>query len=156
MSITNTLSDNLENAFRGNNWTDVSIAATLVDISFAQANLRTAASPNTIAMLVNHLWYWNTVILQRMAGDDPVVPLTNGFDPDPITSESEWQALVSKAERSFNELAAAIRNYPLDKLGSRTNRNASTISENLFGIVEHAYYHLGQVVILKHIVQRTR
>lgn len=154
VKATHTLAENILTAFEGGNWTEVSVANTLSNISVAQATQKTAGSPNTIASLVNHLWYWNTIILLRMKGENPVIPDVNGFDVGELKSEEAWRSLVDKAYKSFVELSQAIRNFPPEKLPDPTSNGQSTISRNLYGIVEHAYYHLGQIVILKHLVQK--
>ena len=152
MKITETLAKNLLNAFEGNNWTDVSIKDTLAGLSWQQVTTQTPASPNTIASLVNHLWYWNTIIMERMKGNYPNVPETNGFDVSELHDDADWQILIKKTHQSFINLANAIRQFPEEKLMETPKTGASTINANLFGIVEHAYYHLGQIVIVKHLV----
>jgi uncharacterized damage-inducible protein DinB len=155
IKTTGTLAQNLLHTFEGDNWTDVSIADTLADISFKEAITRTAASPNTIASLVNHLWYWNTIIMLRMKGENPVIPEENGFDVGKLNTEHDWKKLVAKTHRSFIDLADAIRNFPPEKLPDPVSNGRSTVSRNLYGIIEHAYYHLGQIVMLKHLVKNS-
>ena len=154
METTGTLAQNLLTAFEGVNWTDVSIADTLADLSVKQATTRTAASPNTIASLVNHLWYWNTIIMLRMKGENPVIPEVNGFDVEELNNEDDWKKLVAKTHQSFIDLADAIRKLPDEQLPDPVSNGRSTVGKNLYGIVEHAYYHLGQIVMLKHLVQK--
>ena len=150
---TYTLADNLLSAFEGDNWTEVSIADTLRDVSLEQATRKTAGSPNTIASLVHHLWYWNTIIPLRMKGENPEIPDVNGFDVGELNSETDWKNLVDKAHQSFINLSDTIRHFPPEHLPHPASGGRSTIGKNVYGIIEHAYYHLGQIVILKHLVQ---
>lgn len=152
MKLTDTLSENILNVFEGNNWTDVSITDILSAISFTQANTVTAASRNTIAGLAHHLLYWNKVIMQRLQGEDPAIPDSNGFDAGELTSEKTWQNLVAELRQSFVDLSSAIRNFPEDRLNDLTKSGKSTIGDNLYGIIEHAYYHMGQMMILKNLL----
>lgn len=144
------LSENLHKICYGNNWTDVSISDTLKNIGYKQASRKTDASANTIAALVNHLWFWNTVILQRMNGENPAIPTQNGMDVT-VTSEEEWQELIKKLQSSFDELINATKNFPADKLETMVKDRTTTIGFNVLGIIEHAHYHLGQIVLLKNL-----
>lgn len=155
MKLTETLSNNILNVFEGNNWTDVSISGVLSGISYSQANTVTPASKNTIAGLTHHLLYWNKVIMQRMQGDDPFIPDSNGFDVGELTSEEAWQKLVTDVRQSFIDLSTAIRDFPQDRLQDLTKSGRSTIADNLYGIIEHAYYHLGQMLIIKNLLMRS-
>jgi uncharacterized damage-inducible protein DinB len=146
------LADNLHRVYYGNNWTDVCLADTLKDISVQQATQRTGASDNTIAALVNHLCFWNEVILQRMQGKNIPIPEQNGMDVAPLQTEEEWQSLVHKMRRSFDALTEAIRLFPANKLDLLVKDRETTIGFNLHGVTEHAYYHLGQIVLLKKMV----
>lgn len=155
MQLTHLLAQHLNDVYAGNNWTDVSFAETLKNVNYKQSQQRTPASANTIASLVNHLIYWNGIILKRMNGETPVIPDTNGFDVSALNNEEEWNALKEKAHQSFIELAEAIKNFPEEKLLENYAPSIpSTYYRNFQGIIEHAHYHLGQVVILKNFITR--
>jgi uncharacterized damage-inducible protein DinB len=153
MNIAEQLAENLLSVFEGGNWTEVSIADVLSDISYVEANAKTAASKNSIAGLVHHLMYWNGVILQRIQDHDLEIPEANGFDVEVLASEKDWQSLIAQTKHSFTELAKAIKLFPADRLNHPTNFGKSTFRKNLFGIVEHAYYHLGQIVMIKKLIR---
>ena len=152
MKLTETLSQNILNVFEGNNWTDVAITDVLSDISYSQAATVTAASKNSIAALAHHLLYWNKIIMQRMLGENPFVPDSNGFDVGKLATEEDWHKLVADLHQSFIDLSNAIRNFPENRLKDLTKSGKSTIESNIYGIIEHAYYHLGQMMILKNLL----
>ena len=151
-ALSTLLADNLTKAYHGGNWTGVSILDTIKSLTYAQAQIVTPASVNTIASLVHHIKYWNGIILERLEGKNPVIPPANGFDVKPLGSEEEWQALITETQKSFIALEAAIRGISTQRWDEKPSIEASTLRENAFGIVEHAYYHLGQIVILSHLV----
>lgn len=156
MQITHLLAQHLLNVYEGNNWTDVSIIETLKNINYEQAQQKTQASANTIAALLNHLIYWNGIILKRMNGETPVIPEINGFDVSVLNNEEDWIALKERAHKSFIELADAIKNFSEEKLFENYSPSIpSTYYRNFQGIIEHAHYHLGQIVILKKFVTHT-
>jgi uncharacterized damage-inducible protein DinB len=153
MIITTLIAQHLRQVYEGDNWTDVSIKATIKDIDWKQAQQQTEASPNTIASLLHHLLYWNGIIMQRMKGETPLIPEENGYDVPFLRNEEEWNALKEKTHQSFIGLAAAIKNFPEEKLQDTYSPSIpSTYYRNFQGVVEHAHYHLGQIVILKNLI----
>lgn len=153
MTITNLIAQHLKEVYEGNNWTDVSIAGVLEGVDWKQAQQQTEASPNTIASLLHHLYYWNGIIMQRIKGETPVIPEENGYDVPFLNNEEEWSALKEKTHHSFTELAAVIKNFPEEKLANNYAPSIpSTYYRNFQGIIEHAHYHLGQIFILKNLI----
>ena len=153
MLLTNLIAEHIMQVYAGDNWTDVSIAATIAGINFQQAQQHTAGSPNTIASLLHHLSYWNGIIMQRMQGNNPSIPETNGFDVPELKNENDWNELKEKAHQSFIQLAQAVKNFPEEKLDKTYAEGKSSFYKNLQGIVEHAHYHLGQIVIIKNLLK---
>jgi hypothetical protein len=97
--------------------------------------------------------YWNGIILQRLKGETPVIPLENGFDVPFLNSKEEWGSLIEKTKQSFMVLSEAVHDFPEDRLMDNYAPSIpSTFYRNIQGCVEHAHYHLGQIVILKNLV----
>jgi|SRR5690242_19788182 len=152
MKITHEVAAHIRDCFYGENWTGINIANTLKDVNWQQAQQRTTASQNTIASLLHHIYYWNGVMMQRIQGVNPSVPDTNGFDVGEFKNEDDWNALKEKAHQSFEQLANAVENFPEEKLFETSPTGRSSYYKNFQGIVEHAHYHLGQIVILKKLL----
>lgn len=155
MEISNLLAQHITEVFEGSNWTDVNIKDTIKNISWQQAGQKTNASPNTIAALLHHIYYWNEIMLQRINGSNPVIPDANGFDVGEINNDSDWINLKEKTHQSFIELSNAVKKFPGEKLTEISPTGKSSYYKNLQGLVEHAHYHLGQIVILKKILNIT-
>ena len=153
MKITDEIAGHITDCFDGENWTGVNISDTLKNINWQEAQQRTAGSTNTIASLLNHLHYWNGIILHRSKGENPTVPDSNGFDVDELKNENDWNDLKEKARKSFIQLADAVKNFPEEKLKDTYAEGKSSYYKNFQGIVEHAHYHLGQIVILKKLIK---
>ena len=152
MNSTNLIAEHIKQVYEGDNWTDVNIDDTIRNISWHQAQQKTNASPNTIASLLHHLYYWNGVMMQRLKGSNPSTPGTNGYNVGELKTDEEWQALKEKTHESFLQLADLIKSFPEEKLSSTYAEGKSSYYKNFQGIVEHAYYHLGQIVILKKLI----
>lgn len=152
MNITQHIAEHIKQIYEGNNWTSVSILETIKNVGWQQAQQKTAASANTIASLLHHLFYWNEIIMQRAEGKNPAIPESNGFDVHVFENESDWNALKEKTHESFLQLADVVKNFPAEKLEETYAADKSSYYKNFQGIVEHAHYHLGQMVILKKLI----
>ena len=154
MNITSLIAAHIREVFEGNNWTDISIADTVGDVSFEEAITVTPASGNTIAALLYHVKFYNEVVKQRLNGIAPEINDANGFDMPELKNETEWKKLVDDAHQSFIKLAGASENFPEERLNEKTPNGESSYYKTLHGVTEHAYYHLGQMVILKKLIRR--
>lgn len=156
MSFTTAIAQHITEAYEGNNWSDVSVASVLEDISPEEATTGTEASPNTIAMLLYHMAFFNNAICERLKGGEPVIGDANGFDMPEIHTEIEWQQLVSNAFLSAKNLAIAIAAFPEEQLFDSKPAGRDTYYKKLHGVIEHNYYHLGQIQILKGLIKHRR
>jgi uncharacterized damage-inducible protein DinB len=152
MNIPHLIAAHILEVYEGNNWTDINIADIIKDVDREQAQQKTAGSPNTIASLLHHLYYWNGIVLQRLHGKNPFVPETNGFDVGELNNDNDWNMLKEKTHNSFIELSEAVKNFSEEKLSEPYAEGRSSYYKNFHGIVEHAHYHLGQMVIIKKLL----
>lgn len=153
MKITELIAQHILEVHEGNNWTEVDITQTLEDVTVEEATCRTVASPNTIAALLQHLTFWNRVIVKRINGIVVAEREDNGYFVPELLDEADWQRLKADNLKSAHELAAAIRQFNVEALELPILPEHSTAYRNLQGSVEHAHYHLGQMVILKKLIR---
>ena len=154
MKITSLIASHIREVYEGNNWTDVDIAATVKDLSFREAVTQTPASSNTIASLLYHVKFYNEVVIQRLAGISPEINDANGFDMPGLKDETDWKRLIGDAHQSFLKLSDAAENFPEARLNETTPNGGSSFYKTLHGVTEHAYYHLGQMVLLKNLIRK--
>ncbi len=148
MKKTTLIAQHLTDVHLGNNWTSVAIADTIRDSNWEEAFAPVPFSPNTIASLLNHIAYWNGIVAQRGRGITPEIAGHNGFAINEASPE-HWEALKNGLFRSAEELAEVIRRFDEDKLEALILPGHSSAYKNFQGQVEHAHYHLGQVVMIK-------
>jgi uncharacterized damage-inducible protein DinB len=154
MKITEVIAQHITEVYQGNNWTEVNIKDTLADVGYTEATIVTRASNNSIASLVHHLSFYNDVVMQRLSGINPVISDSNGFDMAAIKNEDDWIKLKASNTLSALQLASAVREFPEDKIFDLTVTGHSTHYKMLHGLTEHAYYHLGQIVLLKKLIRQ--
>lgn len=124
----------------------------LGNVSLSMANTQ-VGSFNTIALLTFHIHYYVQGVLQVLEGGDLTIKDKYSFDMKPLSSEEEWegvkQQLLSDAER----FVMLIEQMPEEKLRSDfINPTYGNYLRNIDALIEHGYYHLGQIVMLKRMV----
>lgn len=154
MDILTQIAEHLLQVSEGDNWTDVNLKDTLKDVAWDEATMQTKASKNTIASLVHHLAYWNRVMVLRLAGVDVAVPTANGFDMPKLKTEEDWINLQKDYTVSVHELMGAVKRIDIHMLWRPILPGYSSVYKNIQGSVEHVHYHLGQIVLIKHLVRR--
>ncbi|QJB32273.1 DUF1572 domain-containing protein [Chitinophaga oryzae] len=139
----------------GGNWTSVNLKDTLADVDWQMATTP-VHSLNTIAVLVFHVNYYVSAVLKVLQGGALQASDKFSFDLPPITSEEEWQQLVTKTLTEAGTFADAMEQLEDKQLAEDfTDGKYGTWYRNLAGIIEHTHYHLGQITIIKKIIKGT-
>lgn len=153
LQVSKLISTHLKEAFEGNNWSEVNVRDTVKDITFPEAVTKTKASPNTIAALLYHMTFYNKAVHERLLGREPQINAANGFDMPPLTSEADWEHVKNEAFSAAEKLAEAICIFPDEKLMDQVPPGKGSFYKKFHGVIEHNYYHLGQIVILKNLLR---
>ena len=156
MKLTKQIAQHIIEVFEGGNWTEVNIKDTLSEVDYKEASTVTRSSNNTIAALVHHLSFYNDIAMQRLSGNNPVISASNGFDVAEIKNEEDWIKMKEDNIESAHQLASAIRKFPEEKIFELSPTGLATYYKTLHGIVEHAHYHLGQIVLLKKLIRQKK
>lgn len=138
----------------GGNWTFVNLKDTIKDITWQQATTPIHGC-NTIATLVYHVNYYVHEVLKVLRGNVLEASDKYSFSAPAIESQAEWEALCAQAladAEAFAELVEQIPDEQLDTIF--VHEKYGTWYRNLHGIIEHTHYHLGQISLLKKMVQQ--
>jgi uncharacterized damage-inducible protein DinB len=111
---------------------------------------------NTIAQLTFHINYYLQGILQVFRGGALEIRDKYSFDLPELKSEADWNWLVNDFLQNAESFAAEVESLD-DALFDQpfVDEKYGTYRRNIEGVIEHSYYHLGQVVLIrKMIVQR--
>ena len=155
MNLSAQLATHFRAVFFGGNWTEVNYRDTLADVTWQQATTR-VGSLNTIATLVYHVGFYVGTQLRVLQGG----PLT-GHDRDsfahpPIASAEDWEALLNNLWIEVEAEACLIEQLPAAYIwDSFTDDKYGSYYRNLHGAIEHAHYHLGQIVLVKKLLGQT-
>lgn len=153
--ITRKLAQHLRDLHFGGNWTEVDLKSTLADMTWQQA-LTKVNGFNTIATLVFHCNYYVNRVIPVLQGGPLDATDKDAFTHPPIHSAADWQRLLEKAWAEAEQLAGLIEQLPAEKLDETfVQEKYGTYYRNLQGIIEHTYYHMGQIVLLKKLLATT-
>ena len=149
MNIKEHIARHLVDVHKGGNWTEVNIKDTLKDITWQQASAITPFSPNSIAMLLHHITFWNRAIAQRGRNMVPVIDASNGMNVPELHNEADWEELKQDNLNSAEELATIVEGYDMSSLFNPILTGHASAYKNFQGQVEHVHYHLGQMLMIK-------
>jgi hypothetical protein len=109
---------------------------------------------NTIAILAQHIHYYINGINIVFKGGSLDIKDKFSFDFPPINSQEEWDLFLSKFWKDSEEFATLIEQMPDEKLEQGfVDEKYGTYKRNIEAMIEHSYYHLGQIVLLHKMIK---
>lgn len=110
-------------------------------------------SLNTIALLARHIHYYINGVKTVFKGGSLEIRDQYSFDFPPISSQEEWDSFLTRFFNDAEEFASVLEQLPEEQLGEAfVDEKYGTYQRNLDGMIEHSYYHLGQIVLIKKIL----
>ena len=155
MNSTAQIAKHLREIHFGGSWSDVNLKQKLADVTWQQATTQ-VHSFHPIATLVFHMNYYVAAALQFLQGGPLEASDKYSFDHPPIQSKQDWDQLLDKTWSDAENLACLIEKLPDSILGENffDERNGNYF-RNTYGLVEHNHYHLGQIALIKTMVQQS-
>lgn len=124
----------------------------LVDSSYELANKK-VGNLNTIGILTRHINYYIDGINNVFAGGALEIRDKYSFDFPQIESQTEWNAILNKLWSNAEKFANFVEKLPENKLNEYfVEEKYGTYQRNIDAMIEHSYYHLGQIVLLKKMI----
>lgn len=138
----------------GGNWTCSNLRDNLADVTWQQATQQ-IYSLNTIATLVYHTHYYVHAVIKVFQGGELDAHDKLSFEHPPINSQEDWGNLLSKVWEDALTFETLLKKLPEEKLWENIAEEKYGIYyRNIHGIIEHTHYHLGQIAIIKKIIQQ--
>ncbi|WP_299212561.1 DUF1572 domain-containing protein [uncultured Aquimarina sp.] len=121
-------------------------------VTWLQANQK-IETLNTIAILTYHINYYLAGILNVFTGGKLEIKDTFSFDMPPITSETDWKNLINEFLSNAKKFALQVEKMSDQKLDEIfVDQKYGTYLRNIEGVIEHSYYHLGQISLIKKLI----
>lgn len=105
---------------------------------------------NTIADLAQHIHYYIKGLNQVFRGGTLDIKDHYSFDFPAITSQKDWDAFLVQFWNDAEEFATLVEQMPEAQLkGAFVEEKYGTYERNIEAMIEHSYYHLGQITLIK-------
>lgn len=109
---------------------------------------------NTIADLAFHIDYYVVALVYAFENGKFESKSKKSFDHPFINTEAEWNKLVGEilnnAER-FADIVEQLDDELFDQ--SLIDEKFGTYQRNIEAVIEHSYYHLGQILLIKKMIE---
>ncbi|MGN6493080.1 MAG: DUF1572 domain-containing protein [Agriterribacter sp.] len=110
-------------------------------------------SLNTIELLTRHIHYYIAGVIKVFEGGPLDIKDKHSFAFTPVQSQKEWDDVKLRLWADAEKFASLVEQMPEEKLSSVfVDEKYGTYRRNIEAMIEHCYYHLGQIVLLKKIV----
>lgn len=121
----------------------------LSDLTWKQATTR-IGTLNTIATLTFHINYYIAGILNVLEGGSLDIRDKYSFNCIPIKSQEDWEKLLDKMWNDAERFADILELMPNEKLEEVfADEKYGSYHRNINAMIEHSYYHLGQIALIK-------
>lgn len=146
------IAQHFKQLFFGGNWTSVDFTTTLKDVDWMMATTK-IKNFNTIAQLVFHVDYYIDVTLKVLQGGPLNAHDKFSFDCPEIKTELDWESLKNKLFCDAEIYASLVEQMHDSKLSEIfCLEKYGNYYRNIHGLIEHSHYHLGQIVIIKKLI----
>ena len=109
---------------------------------------------NTIAALVFHVNYYLVGLNLVFNGGPLEIRDEFSFDLPPITSASDWKKLVDELIQNSKLFVENVEHMDDAKLDEPfVNEKYGRYRRNIEAVIEHGYYHLGQISLIRKMIQ---
>ncbi len=157
MKRTENIASRLREVFLNGKWVaNTNYKEQLDEVDLTIAN-KTVFGLNTIAVLTFHVNYYLAGLLDAFRTGELTISDKFSFDAPALNSEEDWreraELLLDKAGRFANEVERmddALLDQPF------IDARYGMMHRNLEAVLEHSYYHLGQIVIIKKLLTAQR
>jgi uncharacterized damage-inducible protein DinB len=124
----------------------------LLSVTWQQA-VNQIADLNTVAALTYHINYYLAGLLNVFNGGLLEIKDQYSFDLPPIKSETDWKKLLDEFLSNSEVFANEVEQMPDEKLDEVfVSEKYGTYQRNIEAVIEHSYYHLGQIVLIKKLI----
>ncbi len=124
----------------------------ITSISWEQA-IEKVENLNTIALLTFHVNYYLKGVLNVFQGGDLEIKDKYSFDMPEISSETDWLNLVNEFVSNAEKFISHVEKMDDNLLTQPfVKEEYGSCLKNIEAQIEHSYYHLGQVSLIKKLI----
>lgn len=150
MKLNHYLANRLKEVYTQGKWVlGTNFKEQISDLHWEKANQK-VGDFNSIADITFHINYYTSGMIKVLKGGPLDIRDKYSFDYPGIASEQDWQNLVSKFCLDSEEFIDLVEKMTDQKIVSDfVEKKYGTYFRNIDSMIEHASYHLGQIVLIK-------
>ena len=145
----------LNDHYNGNPWIDVTISKTLKSFTAKQAAEKIDGL-NSVWQIVNHMLGWRNALIARVKDTPLKYPDDNYIAEIKNTSEKAWKDTVKKFELSQKNILSFLKKKDDRLLEKVSPSSGYSYFELVNAILIHDSYHLGQIVLIRKILDKNK
>ncbi|WP_298518414.1 DUF1572 family protein [uncultured Kordia sp.] len=155
-SLSKSLANRLREVYTEGKWvTGTNVKEQIMNTSWQDA-IQSIHGLNSIAKLTFHLNYYIVGVTQVFEGGTLDIRDKYSFDAPPITSEQDWKDRVKKFSEDADKFILLVENMSETQLFENfVVEKYGTYHRNIDVQIEHAYYHLGQILLIKKMLKNS-
>ena len=124
----------------------------LTTLNWQQANKK-IGNLNTIAALAQHINYYIAGVLNVFEGGNLEIRDQYSFDFPVVESAAGWASILNNLFSNAEKFAKHLEQLSTEKLDQDfVAEKYGSYRRNMDGMIEHCYYHLGQIALLKKLI----
>ncbi|WP_108807741.1 DUF1572 domain-containing protein [Aquimarina spinulae] len=154
MKLAESLANRLKEVLIEGKWvTGTNFKEQIFDLDWKEA-IQKVDSLNSIADLTFHVSYYIAGVAKVLEGGSLDIKDKYSFDYPPVRSNEDWKNLINKFcsdSEKFIYLVAKMTDKELFK--NFVDEKYGDYHRNIDVIIEHTYYHLGQVLLIKKLIK---
>ena len=129
--------------YNENSWVTESFSKKVLALDSPDAFKKMKGHNHSVAQLVGHITAWRNFALQKLSGNNDYDINDNSIAdwPDP----NDWNVICKEFELCHRNLLTAIENFPPERWNSIVPGRDYSFIYLIAGIVQHDYYHYGQI-----------
>jgi len=126
----------------------------ILSVNWEQA-IQKVENLNTIALLTFHINYYLAGLLNVFNGGKLEIKDKYSFDLPEIKSEKDWNKLVNDFLVNSEIFANQVEHMEESMLDQPfADEKYGSYLRNIEGVIEHSYYHLGQVSLIRKMIEQ--
>lgn len=109
---------------------------------------------NTISLLAQHIHYYIEGMLLAFKQGKLEIKDKFSFEFPPMESQQQWDDFLSRFWSDSEEFASLVEQMSDKKLSSSfIHENYGNYFRNIDAMIEHSYYHLGQISLINKVLK---
>jgi uncharacterized damage-inducible protein DinB len=128
----------------------------ILSVNWQQA-IQRIGNLNTIAAMTYHINYYLAGLLNAFKNGKLEISDKYSFDVPQLQSEADWNNLVTEFLNNSEKFANKVEQMD-DSIFDQpfVDEKYGSYLRNIEGVIEHSYYHLGQISLIRKMIMQNK